>query len=450
MLYLNRSSSLTQVSLPMKNSFRSFINTTAFFTSSATFLFLMQTAHAATITLIKDSNSPTIYQVTADNKRHAFPTLSVYQSWYGNDFSGVVKSNSTLDSWKLGGNVIYKQGTLIKIQTDPKVYLVKDEIGNLEWIPTEADFKNRGFSFKDVHDVSDAFFPDYHLQQNSSNFATPQITTSTIQGPIIPPQNTLVTEKKAPAISDILADSKLTPTGAIAQVSFTLTNADTVIFSYAGGGAATSSISLVPTTNNRYTKSFPVLGGGYSYNYHIEASSSDGQQISRDGSLLSYSDIVIQSLQNNLLPNKSLALPIVTVGEMRITNKSPGTIYFNQFGFLFETISNITNSVSKTLQLVNLKSDGNLGDVIAEKTVASTVSIINSTNIQKFVVAENLLAGETRDYAIVIKNLDQINIDAANTGDTFVTRLQQVLTNSDSASIAFPADPLGSLLYTRK
>lgn len=55
-------------------------------------------------------------------------------------------------------------GALVKFQTDPCVYIVRDNNG-LEWIPTEAEFKKRGFSFSQVVVLSDGELNNYHRIQ---------------------------------------------------------------------------------------------------------------------------------------------------------------------------------------------------------------------------------------------------------------------------------------------
>ena len=111
--------------------------------------------------LIKASG-PAVYYVSG-GKRYVFSNEKVYFSWY-HDFSSVVTvSDQELASFLIGGNVTYKPGTkLVKIQTDPKVYVVGPG-GTLRWIATEeaakALFGNAWA--KQVDDIPDAFFLNY-------------------------------------------------------------------------------------------------------------------------------------------------------------------------------------------------------------------------------------------------------------------------------------------------
>lgn len=115
--------------------------------------------------LVKLANSTTVYLVQ-DNKRLAFPNQRIYESWFGTDFSTVTKvAPEELSSYTLTKNVQYKPGTLIKIPSIPKVYLVTDN-GMLRWISTEEKFKALGFSFNQVHDLPESFFLGYEIGQD--------------------------------------------------------------------------------------------------------------------------------------------------------------------------------------------------------------------------------------------------------------------------------------------
>lgn len=88
-------------------------------------------------TVFKGKGHSTLYYLASDGKRHVFPNRNTYLSWY-EDFSDVVEvDDSDLSQFPLGGNVRYKPGVLlVKIQSDPKVYVVGVN-GLLRWIKTE-------------------------------------------------------------------------------------------------------------------------------------------------------------------------------------------------------------------------------------------------------------------------------------------------------------------------
>jgi len=101
--------------------------------------------------------------VGADGKRHAFPNLQVFNSWYA-DFSSVkIADPNEMSALALGKNVVVRPGTfLVKLTTDPKVYAVEPE-GILRWVSSEeiatglygTDWQKR------VTDIPDTFFGNY-------------------------------------------------------------------------------------------------------------------------------------------------------------------------------------------------------------------------------------------------------------------------------------------------
>ena len=104
-----------------------------------------------------------VYYVAVDGKRHAFPNLATFSTWYSN-FDGVqVITAAQLASMPLGASVTYKPGVkMVKFTTDPRVYAVSKG-GILRWIKTEAAaVELYGPSWnKNVDDINDAFFSNY-------------------------------------------------------------------------------------------------------------------------------------------------------------------------------------------------------------------------------------------------------------------------------------------------
>lgn len=115
--------------------------------------------------LVKAVDNKTVYWVN-DGKRFDFPTQTIYNSWYGNDFSTIETiSDSQLASYILTANVGYKPGTVLKVASAAKVYLVADN-GTLRWITNEYTFYTMGFSFSQVKDLPESFFSNYQLGDN--------------------------------------------------------------------------------------------------------------------------------------------------------------------------------------------------------------------------------------------------------------------------------------------
>lgn len=122
--------------------------------------------------LIKGTSYTTVYFLGADGKRYVFPNEKTYLSWF-NTFSYVKQiADAELMKTSLGGNVTYKPGTrLIKIETDPKVYVVTRG-GVIRWLKTE-DVAEQLYGkdwTKRVDDMPDAFFTNYKDGQPIESF----------------------------------------------------------------------------------------------------------------------------------------------------------------------------------------------------------------------------------------------------------------------------------------
>jgi hypothetical protein len=114
--------------------------------------------------LIKAS-LPSVYYCGADGKRYVFVNDKAYFSWYP-DFSMVQTiSDEALALIPIGGNITYRPGSrMIKIQSDPKVYVVARG-GILRWVASEAvAVRLFGTAWNTmIDDVSDSFFVNYRI-----------------------------------------------------------------------------------------------------------------------------------------------------------------------------------------------------------------------------------------------------------------------------------------------
>lgn len=117
------------------------------------------------ILLVKSPLASTVYCLRADVTRTVFPNDDVFHSWFA-DFSGVeTVPPEQLAAYRLKSNVTLRPGSLIKIETDPKVYLVSDIDGTIRWLENENIAKElygdgwAGF----VKDVPVTFFMNYTL-----------------------------------------------------------------------------------------------------------------------------------------------------------------------------------------------------------------------------------------------------------------------------------------------
>jgi hypothetical protein len=115
--------------------------------------------------LAKSTLNSTVYCLRKDGTRAVFPNDETYRSWFA-DFSGVMTvSLEQLAAYRLTSNITMKPGTMVKIQTDTKVYMVSNVTGGLRWIKNEDRVKElygdgwAGF----VKDVPDTFFINYKV-----------------------------------------------------------------------------------------------------------------------------------------------------------------------------------------------------------------------------------------------------------------------------------------------
>jgi len=106
-----------------------------------------------------------VYVIGNNGMRHAFPTATIFFSWYQN-FDNVSEVDlATMSSYPLGKNVTVRPGThLVKVTTVPKVYAVEPG-GILRWISSESIAKDLyGTNWSDrVIDVPDVFFNNYSI-----------------------------------------------------------------------------------------------------------------------------------------------------------------------------------------------------------------------------------------------------------------------------------------------
>lgn len=75
--------------------------------------------------LIKSQTSPAVYYYGSDNRKHAFPTITAYNSWY-EDFSNIkIISSQKMNSITAGKNITMRPCTvLLKRKNSPVVYAV--------------------------------------------------------------------------------------------------------------------------------------------------------------------------------------------------------------------------------------------------------------------------------------------------------------------------------------
>ncbi len=118
--------------------------------------------------LIKSPSSSSVYLVRWGGRRYVFPFQQVYAAYHGNNFSSVKTiSDQEMSQLKLISNVFLPSNTLVKSQTNNKVYsTIFDDSTNsihIKWIDSEQKAANLfGADWVEkIIDIPDAFWGDY-------------------------------------------------------------------------------------------------------------------------------------------------------------------------------------------------------------------------------------------------------------------------------------------------
>lgn len=131
--------------------------------------------------LIQADGFDAVYYLGEDEKRHVFPHSNVFFTWF-DDFDDVITvSAEKLGSYKIGLPMTYAPGSLVKIQSDPKVYLVSEQ-GILRHLSTEAIAEALFGSDWNalVYDIPVSFFSHYRI---ASPIETADFTIPTAASP---------------------------------------------------------------------------------------------------------------------------------------------------------------------------------------------------------------------------------------------------------------------------
>lgn len=117
--------------------------------------------------VVRTVETSAVYCLLERPYRLVFPDAATFYSWYP-DASGVeYVSLKDLAEYRLIGNVTMRAGSLVKITTDSKVYVVTDSLGTLRWVQTEERARTlfgAAWASK-VRDLPDVFFVDYRVGQ---------------------------------------------------------------------------------------------------------------------------------------------------------------------------------------------------------------------------------------------------------------------------------------------
>jgi D-alanyl-D-alanine endopeptidase (penicillin-binding protein 7) len=110
-------------------------------------------------------------------------------------------------------NFLAEKGSLVKFQTDSRVFFVSNEQGGLEWVQTEAEFKKRGFQFSQVKTLSDAELSNYNFLAaapvDEPQTVTPSVTNKDGALVVVIDDGTVVANEGADQIWSLASISKL-------------------------------------------------------------------------------------------------------------------------------------------------------------------------------------------------------------------------------------------------
>lgn len=115
--------------------------------------------------LIRGTSFSAVYYMGEDGFRYVFPNDKTYFTWYENFDDVITLTDAELATIQMGGNVTYHPGLkMVKIQSDPKVYMVAHG-GVLRWVSTEeiaVALYGSNWNTK-IDDVPDGFFTNYEI-----------------------------------------------------------------------------------------------------------------------------------------------------------------------------------------------------------------------------------------------------------------------------------------------
>ncbi|MDD4695573.1 MAG: hypothetical protein PHW42_03980, partial [Patescibacteria group bacterium] len=117
---------------------------------------------------IKSLDSSTVYLLDENNIKRPYINQGVWSSYFGTDYSPISIVNKTeILNYQLGNPVLYKSGTLIKIQSDSKVYKITEN-NILRWIVSEEVAERLYGKLWNtlIYDIPEIFFYDYVIGEN--------------------------------------------------------------------------------------------------------------------------------------------------------------------------------------------------------------------------------------------------------------------------------------------
>lgn len=373
--------------------------------------------------LVKSASSSAVYEVASDSTRLVFQMQSVYESWYGKNFSAVKTVDaSVLASLPVRRVKSFKVGSVVKSPSLPTVYLVSGDL-ELTAIPSEKVFHSLGKSFTEVRDIPDGFFTSYRIV---GTLPDPDTQTTTSTPPVV---------EEPPVALDIVTRSFTASTKTAGDVRVETTAPSNVKLSYRPiDGSALESItrsSAVPATKHSFALS--NLSPRSKYAYTLTVSDSQGHDlIEESGTFVTYYDLYV-SAHSSAPETGSLRQENVEVGRFFVYNNSTLSQTVQELWFSFNTVNAASDAIAKTIELIDVTPGSPAhGTVLSYKNVGAGTSIRNSLQAQKFTFLDITIApGAQRVIAVVIKGLENMDIERMES-DSFVTKIDQMILGGDA------------------
>lgn len=411
----------------------------------ATLAFLLAPQHASAQVaqglvagdLVKTAGSSAVYEIGSDESRLVFQMQSVYESWYGKNFSAVkVVPLETLASLPVRRVKSFKTGSVVKSPSLPTVYLVTADL-ELTAIPTEEEFLALGKQFSEVRDIPDGFFTSYKIVGTLP--ASPVETPTTT-----PPVDT------TPVAFDIVSRSFTATSKTTGDIRLETTAQSTVTLTYRpiDGGALQSLTRKSTTANTTHTFTLKDLAPRSKYAYTITIADGQGRdRIEESGTFVTYYDLYIAA-HSGAPTQGALRQENVEVARFFVYNNSATTQRIQELWFAFESSNSASDTIAKTIELVDVTPGSvDFGTVVTFKSVAGGTSIRNGLQTQKFSFLDIAVPpGGQRVFAIMLKGLENMDIDRMD-GSSFTTAIEQLIVGGD-AEVYTETKSIGTRVHT--
>ena len=387
--------------------------------------------------LVKTENSSAVYEIDTDGSRLVFQMQSVYESWYGNDFSAVQTiSEDQLASLPLRKVKSFKPGTLVKSPSLPRVYIVDTDL-SLSYFVSEEEFLSEGHSFADIKDIPDAFFTSY-----------------TVAGPAVEdgPSKPLPVEdipEEDPIEFSVVSRTFTPESSSLGLINVQTSINSTVEITYAVQASVIPEKKQVSDDlQTSHTFTLSNLQPAAKYDYTLRVTNPDETLIIEEsGTFVSYYDVYLSA--HGSAPNTgTLRQADVEVGRYFLYNNSDTERTVTEKWLSFMAANKASDDVAKTIKIIDVTPGSPTeGEVITSKNISKNTSFRNATNMQKFTFLDiDIAPGQQKIYSVVITNLENMAASKMN-GDTFETVVSKIIFGGNNPVQYTENDTVGTRIH---